>query len=98
MSLQPEKIQIIGGELCIRWPDGTESYFTAEHLRRHSPSAENIGEKDIFGQQYGGQGPKDFPNIRLIGCESVGNYALRPAFSDGHNSGIYSWEYLRDLQ
>ena len=97
MSVHPEEIQVIGGELCIRWQDGSESYFTAENLRKHSPSAENIGEKDIFGQKYGGNGPKDFPGVELISWEVIGNYALRPTFSDGHGSGIYSWEYLRSL-
>ncbi len=95
--MNPEDIQLVGGELCIRWENGTETYLPAEHLRKNSPSAENIGEKDIFGQQYGGDGPKEFPGIRILGWEIVGNYALRPAFSDGHNSGIYSWDYLRRL-
>lgn len=97
MSTNPEDIQLVGGELCIRWQDGSESYFTAERLRQHSPSAENIGEKDIFGQQYGGDGPKNFPGIQLVSWEVIGNYALRPSFSDSHASGIYSWEYLREL-
>ena len=38
---------MIGDELCIVWEDESESYFPAEFLRRHSPSAQNIGEKDI---------------------------------------------------
>lgn len=95
--MSPQTIQLVGGELCILWQDGTETYLPSEHLRKHSPSAENIGEKDIFGQQYGGNGPKSFPGVRILSWEIVGNYALRPTFSDGHNSGIYSWDYLRGL-
>lgn len=95
--MNPETIQLIGEELCIRWKDGSETYLHAEQLRKHSPSAENIGEKDIFGKQYGGNGPKSFPGVSILSWEIIGNYALRPTFSDGHNSGIYSWEYLRDL-
>lgn len=58
--MKPKNIQIIGTELAIVWDDESESYFSSEFLRRHSPSAENIGEKDIFGNKYGGTGIKDF--------------------------------------
>lgn len=93
----PSNIQLIGTELCILWDDGSESYFESEFLRKHSPSAQNIGEKDIFGNQYGGNGPKEFPGVTIKGWDIVGNYALRPTFSDGHSSGLYSWDYLRSL-
>ena len=59
--MKPKDIQLIGNELCIIWDDSSESYFSAEFLRINSPSAANIGEKDIFGTQYGGDGPKQFP-------------------------------------
>lgn len=95
---QPSNIQLIGTELCILWDDGSESYFTSEFLRKHSPSAQNIGEKDIFGNQYGGNGPKEFPGVTLLSWDIIGNYAIRPSFSDGHSSGIYSWAYLKDLE
>ena len=95
--MNPVNIQLIGTELCIVWEDGEESYFPAEFLRMHSPSARNIGEKDIFGVQYGGNGPKNFNGVELLSWEIVGNYAIRPNFSDGHGSGIYSWDYLRNL-
>mgnify|MGYP003323617643 FL=1 len=95
--MNPQKIQLVGDELCILWADQSETYLPSEKLRKHSPSAENIGEKDIFGTQYGGNGPKSFPGVRIISWEIIGNYAFRPTFSDGHNSGIYSWEYLRSL-
>ena len=69
--MKPKNIQLIGTELAIVWEDETESYFTSEFLRRHSPSAENIGEKDIFGNQYGGTGIKDFPGKKsLIFCHA----------------------------
>lgn len=94
----PEDVQLIGNELCILWKDGSESYFPAEFLRRYSPSAQNIGEKDIFGNQYGGSQQKTFPDITIKSWDFQGNYGLRPLFSDGHNSGIYSWEYLKKLE
>lgn len=94
----PADIQLIGNELCISWQNGSESYFNAQFLRLHSPSAQNIGEKDIFGNQYGGEGAKDFSGVTIKSWDLQGNYGLRPLFSDGHNSGIYSWDYLKSLE
>ncbi|MDB6168101.1 MAG: hypothetical protein JWM88_965 [Verrucomicrobia bacterium] len=93
----PKDIQLIGGEVAIAWDDGQESYFPAERLRAASPSAETQGERDIFGQKYGGDGPKRFPGVEVRGWEQVGNYALRFDFSDGHRTGLYSYDYLRKL-
>ena len=93
----PANIQLIGRELAIAWSDGSETYFPMELLRAASPSAENIGERDIFGQLHGGDGPKQFPGVTVRGWEQVGNYALRFTFSDGHGSGLYSYDYLRRL-
>jgi len=98
MQPPPEDLQLIGSEIAIRWRDGSEDYFSSEFLRQHSPSAENIGEKDIFGNQYGGQGPREFPGVLIEGWDYQGNYAVRFDFSDGHRTGIYSWEYLRGLR
>jgi DUF971 family protein len=96
--MKPKDLQLIGTELAIVWEDGSESYFPSEFLRQHSPSAQNIGEKDIFGKQYGGGGPKTFPGVTIEGWEFQGNYAIRPIFSDGHSSGLFSWDYLRELE
>jgi DUF971 family protein len=93
----PTNVQIIGNEVAIGWDDGVESYFTFEKLRAASPSASNMGERDIFGTQYGGGGPKKFDGVQVVGWERVGNYAIRFDFSDGHNSGLYSFDYLRTL-
>lgn len=96
--MRPKDVQLIGTELAIVWEDGSESYFPTEFLRQHSPSAQNIGEKDIFGNQYGGDGPKAFPGVGIEGWEFQGNYAIRPIFSDGHSSGLFSWDYLKKLE
>jgi DUF971 family protein len=93
----PTNVQIIGNEVAIGWDDGAESYFTFEKLRAASPSASNMGERDIFGTQYGGGGSKKFDGVQVVGWERVGNYAIRFDFSDGHNSGLYSFDYLRAL-
>ena len=93
----PTNVQLIGEEVAIVWDDGAESYFTFEKLRAASPSAETAGERDIFGRQYGGHGPKKFSGVRVLGWRQVGNYALRFDFSDGHNTGLYAYDYLRKL-
>jgi DUF971 family protein len=93
----PVDIQLIGQEVAIAWDDGVESYFPFGKLRAASPSASNMGERDIFGNQYGGTGPREFPGVEVVGWERVGNYALRFDFSDGHRTGLYSFDYLRRL-
>ena len=93
----PTNIQLIGNEVAIVWDDGVETYFTGEKLRAASPSAETKGERDIFGQQYGGDGPKNFAGVSVLSWEQIGNYAVRFDFSDGHRTGLYSYDYLRGL-
>lgn len=93
----PVNIQIIGREVAIAWADGAETYHDFEALRAASPSAANQGERDILGQRHGGDGPRTFPGVEVIGWERVGNYAIRFDFSDGHRTGLYSYDYLRQL-
>ncbi|MCR6656296.1 MAG: DUF971 domain-containing protein [Opitutus sp.] len=93
----PANIQLIGHEVAIAWEDGAETYHPFEALRAASPSAETQGERDILGNQYGGDGVKHFPGVEVLGWERVGNYAIRFDFSDGHRTGLYSYAYLRKL-
>jgi DUF971 family protein len=95
--LLPADIQLIGRELAIRWEDGAETYVSIPDLRKASPSAEVRGEQDIFGQKYGGEEHKEHQDVNLVGWKKVGNYAVRFEFSDGHQTGIYSFDYLRAL-
>jgi DUF971 family protein len=75
--------------LEIAFSDGKTFRLPYEFLRVHSPSAEVRGHGP--GQEVL-QAGKQFVEIRTI--EPVGSYAVRPAFSDGHDTGIYSWDYL----
>ena len=93
----PLNIQLIGHEIAIAWDDGAETYYICEQLRAASPSAANLGERDILGNKYGGDGPKKFAGVLVTGWERVGNYAVRFDFSDGHRTGLYSFDYLRTL-
>lgn len=93
----PLDMQLIGDLLAIRWPEGGEDYFTGSYLRENSPSAENVGERDIFGTVHGGTPRRAYPGVTIENWELQGNYAVRFDFSDGHRTGLYSWEYLRHL-
>lgn len=96
MKLALEDLQVIGNTVALRWSDGREDYFDVETLRRLSPSAETRGETDLFGRKIGGDPKTKFPNVRVDGWEPVGNYAIRFLFSDGHNTGLYGFTYLRE--
>tara|TARA_A100001011_G_scaffold384586_1_gene457409 strand:- start:468 stop:776 length:309 start_codon:yes stop_codon:yes gene_type:complete len=93
----PCKIEIVGNFLAIQWSDGKECFIDAQKLRNNSPSAENKGESDIFGNLSLTQKNARSGSPELMGFEKVGNYAIRIRFSDGHSTGIYSWDLLRSL-
>jgi len=78
--------------LEIKFDNGLESRLTTEYLRISSPSAEVKGHGP--GQEVLQVGKKQV-NIHTI--EPVGNYAIRLRFDDGHDTGIYTWDYLYDL-
>ncbi len=75
--------------LEIAFDDGTEFSLPFELLRVYSPSAEVRGHGP--GQETLQTGKR---HIELTALEPVGNYAVQPHFSDGHNTGMYSWDYL----
>jgi DUF971 family protein len=93
----PSNIQSIGDEIAIAWSDGGESFIRHDLLRSASPSAETQGEHDVFGNKYGGAAKAEYAGVRVLGWEQVGNYAVRFDFSDGHRTGLYTFDYLRKL-
>jgi DUF971 family protein len=72
--------------------DGGHFKLPYEFLRVYSPSAEVRGHGP--GQEVLQVGKR---NVEILGVEPVGSYAIQPRFSDGHDTGIYSWDYLYDL-
>lgn len=77
--------------LEITFADGKSFRLPAEFLRVHSPSAEVRGHGP--GQEVLQAGKK---NVQIAAVEPVGNYAVQFRFSDGHDTGIYSWDLLYD--
>ena len=78
--------------LQLRYADGTEFNIPIELLRVYSPSAEVRGHG--AGQEVLQVGKRD---VTIVSVQAVGNYAIQPTFSDGHDSGLYSWPYLHHL-
>ncbi len=88
-------IQLINDEVAIQWQDKSESYYKMDRLRALSPSAETQGERDLLGQQISGdEMDKDFSGVTVTGWVPVGGYGLQFHFSDGHKTGIYTFDYL----
>lgn len=75
--------------LEVVFSDGADFRIPFELMRVYSPSAEVQGHGP--GQEVLQTGKRE---VELAGLEPVGNYAVQPAFSDGHDSGIFSWDYL----
>jgi DUF971 family protein len=78
--------------LTIAFDTGERYELPAELLRVMSPSAEVQGHSEAERKTVGGK-----RNVSIIKVDGVGNYAVRIGFDDMHDSGIYSWAFLRDL-
>lgn len=85
LLLQKEK------QLYLTFADGKKVRFSCEYLRVFSPSAEVKGHDGTLNW------PKDKAEVTIDAIEPIGNYALKFHFSDGHQSGIYTFEYLYEL-
>ncbi|WP_447777554.1 gamma-butyrobetaine hydroxylase-like domain-containing protein [Variovorax boronicumulans] len=90
----PQSITVHGQSrvLEVGFSDGASFRIPFELMRIYSPSAEVQGHGP--GQEVLQTGKRE---VELVGLEPVGNYAVQPAFSDGHNSGIYTWSLLYEL-
>jgi len=90
----PDELRLRSGgqTLALTYPDLGEIALSAEFLRVHSPSAEVRGHG--FGNEVLQTGKED---VCISGIEPVGNYAIKLIFSDGHDSGLYSWDILNEF-
>ena len=78
--------------LTVTFDDGRSFALPAEFLRVLSPSAEVQGHSEAQRVTVAGK-----KNVSVVRLEPVGNYAVRIVFDDGHDTGLYVWEYLREL-
>jgi DUF971 family protein len=94
MSGAPTEIRLKRAEQAVEvaWADGARYRLPAEYLRVESPSAEVQGHGP--GQKVIVAGRR---HVGILRIEAVGNYAVRIVFDDLHDTGIYSWDYLRTL-
>ncbi len=93
-----------GTGVDIEWKDGHRSHYSFQFLRDACPCAMCDEERDKSGRQPGepakpapGALPMFKPAVRPVEAEGVGKYAIRFTWNDGHQHGIYSWDFLRDV-
>lgn len=102
MDAKPSSITLdkSKAELAISWEDGLVSRYPLAQLREACPCVECRGGHANMGMAFA---PDDLlaltpaRSYQIAGLSAVGNYALQPSWDDGHNTGIYTWEYLRHL-
>lgn len=100
MTIHPEHLDLKRDEaLTVRWSDGLVSVYPVAYLRRMSPSADAQQTREELASNplavlktTGADGP-----LKVERVEPVGRYAVRLVFSDGHQTGLYTWAYLRDI-
>ena len=96
MSDAPTNLRALQSEQVfeLTWADGTGARLPYHYLRGECPCAscrdEWTGERIVDPANLR-------PDLKLEGMEGIGNYAVRLAWNDGHGSGLYTWEHLRNL-
>ena len=101
---EPEHIAISKSKgIQIDWKDGHQSAFALAYLRDHCPCATCTGAHGTEPQKTTYATPQNnpfkmyTPTLKMLHVEPVGHYAFRIDWSDGHNTGIYSYEHLRKI-
>ena len=100
VSTDPEHIAISKSKgIKIDWKDGHHSEYGLEYLRDKCPCASCTGAHGTPPRQPRGENPFQMyqPRLKMVGVEPVGSYAIRINWSDGHSTGIYSFEHLRAI-
>jgi DUF971 family protein len=97
----PSKLDLKKDEaLIVTWADGRVSRYPIAYLRKLSPSADARALREEMKRNPLTVLPSSMASnkpLTATGAELVGNYAIRITFSDGHDTGIYSWQYLREI-
>ncbi len=103
----PKRVEVnitTGSGVDVEWKDGHRSHYSFPYLRDACPCALCDEERAKSGRQPGepvkpapGALPMFKPQARAVEAEGVGKYAIRFTWNDGHEHGIYSWDYLREV-
>ncbi len=106
MEMNPKQIKIFEkNKLHIVWSDGKESRIDLKYVREECPCASCKGETVLL-KTYGNpslwdrqtkQSPASPEMYKIKNIQTVGSYAIQITWGDGHNTGIYTWEYLLQL-
>ena len=98
--MQPLQIKVENKEnLLIKWDDKSESRINLKYLRDECPCANCKGETILLKTYRPSKLQTTNPDMyKIKNIETVGGYAVRISWQDGHNTGIYSWEYLKRLE
>ncbi|MFG0293020.1 MAG: gamma-butyrobetaine hydroxylase-like domain-containing protein [Phycisphaerales bacterium JB050] len=105
MTDAPANLNLVKDQgLTIDWADGSRSYYPIAYLRKMSPSAEARKLREDLAKNpltvlptAPKRGGANSGPLVATSAELVGHYAIRIRFSDGHDTGIYSWQYLREI-
>ncbi len=97
---EPEHIAVSkSGGIKIAWKDGHHSQYGLQYLRDKCPCATCTGAHGGEPRKPQAESPFEMykPKLKMLEVEQVGSYALRIVWNDGHSTGIYSWEHLRQI-
>jgi DUF971 family protein len=107
IAVTPDKVRVLlteGKGLEIDWQDGHRSAWSFAWLREACPCATCVEQRNLEGRKPGEAKPKNTvllpmytPPPKPASAHAVGRYAIQFNWQDGHNGGIYSWEYLRRM-
>ena len=103
LATDPEHIAISKSKgIEIDWKDGHHSSFSVEYLRDWCPCASCTGAHGTEPRPKTTEGagnpfPMYKPKLKMLGIEPVGTYAMKIEWSDGHNTGIYSYDHFRHI-
>lgn len=92
-------LQVVGNELALKWAEGDEQFVSLEELRRKCPCASCAGEVDVLGHMH--KGPDQVfaeSSYQVKNLQVVGGYAVQVFWADGHNTGLYSFDLLRQMR
>jgi DUF971 family protein len=99
LKFEPDEMEVdLNKGLTIRWADGITTFTAARELRLRSPCAQwREYTKNRSGDQLAMIYARVPAELTIVDARQMGNYALGFTFSDGHKTGIYEFEYLREI-